>query len=260
MAIGCPPHRVFSVQSAASGREDTWTPVSRAAASFLGQAGHLIGLTGLNARGNLAQVGFRPSLIGYGKRGALVERFSASLNMDLLWAYRDLFDGKKSLERKFHPGTSWTLRGGWTIGLSVLLENFSVDRSLYQDYAVAVPRAGGAVDTIPFPSRALPDLPNYDLSVSFDTDRRSDLRDDGRTNAPILIRDPGDGIYKRSLATATTSNRLRVDWLFSYQPTPGTVFFAGYGSRLDELDAFAFRRLTRLADGFFTKFSYLFRL
>jgi hypothetical protein len=67
-------------------------------------------------------------------------------------------------------------------------------------------------------------------------------------------------VYKRRLATATASNNMRVDWLFSYQPTPGTVFFAGYGSRLDERDAFAFRRLTRSADGFFTKFSYLFRL
>src|SRR5689334_20159874 len=31
-----------------------------------------------------------------------------------------------------------------------------------------------------------------------------------------------------------TSNRLRADWLFSYQPNPGTVLFAGYGSTLTE--------------------------
>ena len=100
----------------------------------------------------------------------------------------------------------------------------------------------------------------FRLVGEYTANRRSDLRDDGRTNAPILIRDPEDGIYKRSLATATTSNNIRVDWLFSYQPTPGTVFFAGYGSRLDEQDAFRFRRLARSEDGFFTKFSYLFRL
>ncbi len=47
---------------------------------------------------------------------------------------------------------------------------------------------------------------------------------------------------------------------FSSQPTPGTVLFAGYGSSLDERDAFAFRRLQRSTDGFFLKFSYLLRL
>ena len=34
------------------------------------------------------------------------------------------------------------------------------------------------------------------------------------------------------------ANRLRVDWLFSYQPTPGTVVFAGYGTSLEEPDRF----------------------
>jgi hypothetical protein len=51
-----------------------------------------------------------------------------------------------------------------------------------------------------------------------------------------------------------------VDWLFSYRPTPGTVIFAGYGSSLSETNAFSFRDIRRLNDGFFMKFSYLFRL
>jgi hypothetical protein len=90
--------------------------------------------------------------------------------------------------------------------------------------------------------------------------RRDDLRDESRTNAPILIRDPEDGVYKRDLALAFRQNDFRVDWLFSYQPSPGTVFFAGYGSSLQEDRAFRFRSLERLSDGFFTKLSYLFRL
>jgi len=48
--------------------------------------------------------------------------------------------------------------------------------------------------------------------------------------------------------------------LFSYKPTPGTVVFLGYGSSLTEADAFRFRHLTRTADGFFLKLSYLFRM
>jgi hypothetical protein len=51
-----------------------------------------------------------------------------------------------------------------------------------------------------------------------------------------------------------------LDALFAWQPTPGTVFFAGYGSSLNEEDAFAFRNLSRSRDGFFMKFSYLFRM
>jgi hypothetical protein len=51
-----------------------------------------------------------------------------------------------------------------------------------------------------------------------------------------------------------------VDWLFSYQPTPGTVVFAGYGSTLTEPDGLRFRALRRDTDGFFLKVSYLFRM
>jgi hypothetical protein len=89
---------------------------------------------------------------------------------------------------------------------------------------------------------------------------QDDLRDDARTGHPILIRDPADGVFKRSLALRQEDNRLRIDWLFSFQPTPGTVFFAGYGSSLADEAAFRFRGLGRTQDGFFTKFSYLFRL
>ena len=51
----------------------------------------------------------------------------------------------------------------------------------------------------------------------------------------------------------------RVD-LFSYEPSPGTVVFAGYGSTLTKPTSFRFSRLERLDDGFFVKLSYLFRM
>jgi hypothetical protein len=89
---------------------------------------------------------------------------------------------------------------------------------------------------------------------------RDDLRDDARSDRPILIVDPADGVPKRSLAERQESNVFRADWLFSFQPTPGTVFFAGYGSTLAEERAFRFRGLDRTGDGFFTKLSYLFRM
>ncbi len=89
------------------------------------------------------------------------------------------------------------------------------------------------------------------------SDRSAALRDDSRTFAPILIRGP-DGGFTPAAAAAT--NGFRADWLFSFQPTPGTVLFAGYGSSLADASAFGFRDLRRTADGFFVKLSYLFRM
>jgi hypothetical protein len=72
-----------------------------------------------------------------------------------------------------------------------------------------------------------------------------------------LLHDPATNAFTRT--TASASNTFRVDWLFSYRPTPGTVLFAGYGSSLDDTGSFRFRSLARQADGFFVKLSYLFR-
>jgi len=88
---------------------------------------------------------------------------------------------------------------------------------------------------------------------------QSALRDDGRTNLPILIRDPATNTY--SVAGASTTNTVSGDFLFSYQPTPGTVVFAGYNSNLTEPASFDFLHgLHRTSDGFFIKLSYLFHV
>lgn len=95
------------------------------------------------------------------------------------------------------------------------------------------------------------------LVGQYDTQTKDDLRDDGRTNDPLL-RLNADGSFSPLLGF--TRNRIRTDWLFSYQPTPGTVVFFGYGSTLGEEQAFRFRGLTRQVDGFFVKWSWLYRL
>lgn len=94
--------------------------------------------------------------------------------------------------------------------------------------------------------------------AEYDAQSQDSLRDDSRTERPIFLRNSSTGLYEPALASR--SNGLRLDALFAWQPTPGTVFFAGYGSSLREEDAFAFRNLSRSRDGFFMKFSYLFRL
>jgi hypothetical protein len=79
---------------------------------------------------------------------------------------------------------------------------------------------------------------------------------DPRTGGAILER---DGDVFRPIG-AEADNGLRVDWLVSYRPTPGTVFFAGYGSSMQEREALRFRGLARRDDGFFVKASYLLKL
>lgn len=79
---------------------------------------------------------------------------------------------------------------------------------------------------------------------------RSPLED--RSGNAILV----SGVQDSGLE----SNELRMDWLFSYRPIPGTLVYFGYGSSMQEPDAFRFNQLERTTDGFFAKVSYLFRL
>ena len=88
-------------------------------------------------------------------------------------------------------------------------------------------------------------------------DQTDSLRDDSRTNAPILIVGSGGSVTR---AAASSNNLLHADLLLSYQPVPGTVVFAGYGSNMLDEEAFRFRGLNRTDDAFFLKASYLFRL
>ena len=75
---------------------------------------------------------------------------------------------------------------------------------------------------------------------------------DPHTGQPLLV--------NGSPAPPVVTNDFRNDVLFSYKPTPGTVVFVGYGASLTEADAFRFHDLSRTADGFFLKLSYLFRM
>src|SRR5262249_21754918 len=79
---------------------------------------------------------------------------------------------------------------------------------------------------------------------------------DPRTGQVLLVSTSSGSVP----STRTASNALRTDWLFSYRPNPGTVFFAGYGGTLNETDPLAFNELRRTTDAFFVQLSYLFRL
>ena len=83
---------------------------------------------------------------------------------------------------------------------------------------------------------------------------------DARSGLPLLASPIGEARFGPSGALLV--NDFRNDFLFSYKPTPGTVFFVGYGASLTEPQAFAFQTkdLHRVSDGFFLKASYRYRL
>ena len=84
-----------------------------------------------------------------------------------------------------------------------------------------------------------------------------------RAQRQDALYDPRTGalLYPGGLPSVPTrSGTLRVDYLVSYKPSPGTVAFFGYGSSLaappltDRL-----WDVRRESDGFFVKLAYLFR-
>ncbi|MEP6686981.1 MAG: DUF5916 domain-containing protein [Gemmatimonadales bacterium] len=307
--------------------------------------------SGFFSRPGLSHANLDPRVTLYGKSGGLVESVTGDVNVDGLYRYDQFFTSAGMQEEKVHVNTNVRLRGGWTAGASVLIEQFGYPAEVYEDYRIELPRAGGAgVDTMPFVGR--PAIPNRDYVLQLETpefaqfsgnafvlwghdenflewasgtitlfnagvdwrptdqlrlngtyqlqrvgrrndgstvnvqhiprlkieyqlsrpiflrvvgeytsERQDDLRDHTRTEAPLLIFDPGVGDFVR--ATAFTRESFRGDLLFSYQPNPGTVLFAGYGSTLrDPVDPEDPRRagLRRSDDGFFLKMSYLFRM
>ena len=93
------------------------------------------------------------------------------------------------------------------------------------------------------------------LVMQYEASERLPLVDPS-TGKVLLTRAP-NGTFQPS--TARRTNTLRGDALFSYRPSPGTVFFAGYGNTLTEPSPLAFDALRRTTDSFFVKVSYVFR-
>jgi hypothetical protein len=308
-------------------------PEFTAAAGFLSR----VGITRLTAR---------PQYTVFGESGAAIESYVASVLLDGTWDYSQFFEGRGLQDVKVHLNNNFTLRGGWRLGGSLVVESFGYPAELYENYWIERRFADG-MDTVPFIggeripnfdivfNLATPRLPEFSGSLSlilgrdenfyewapayiafttaeiawrptdrlringqltrrqyfresdhstvaartipwlrgeyqlsrgvlirlvgqYDARYQDSLRDESRSHYPILIRDPVTGTLTR--AAAQSDNDFRIDALFAYQPSPGTVFFAGYGSSLREPDAFLMRDIHRVSDGFFLKASYTFRV
>ena len=306
--------------------------------------------SGFFPRPGLVHLQFQPRATVYGRAGSLMESLTFDVNLNGRWRYDEFVGGDGILDEQLHFNVNTTLKGGWNLTGSLLLETFGYPFEIYDGYRVELPRPGGGADTVPFVGR--PRIPNRDYVLSFETpdfkhlsanafilwgndenffewspgriiisnfgvtwrptgklrldgtyalqqvrrvsdgslvnvahlprlrmeyqlsrpiflrlvgeyghEKQDSLRDDTRTEAPILVFDPGSGDFVRT--SASTRSSFRGDILFSYQPNPGTVVFFGYGSTLlDPVDPAAPRAtgLRRAEDGFFFKMSYLFHM
>jgi hypothetical protein len=97
------------------------------------------------------------------------------------------------------------------------------------------------------PNRAL----FFRLVGEYRSQRQDALLDPWTGEDALVVRGAGAG--------AQASDGLRLDFLLSYEPTPGTVAFFGYGSSLATARPLSLHEMHRQSDGFFVKLAYLFR-
>ncbi len=129
--------------------------------------------SGFISRADIASARLTNQLTTYGKPGGLFERGSVEVAVDANWIYEHLFDPNATLDRKLHFNQNVALRGGWSLGASVLVESFGYDPRLYRNLAVER-TIGTVVDTIPYndwvPERT-GRLPNLDYVLSVNSPR-----------------------------------------------------------------------------------------
>jgi hypothetical protein len=158
--------------------------------------------------------------------------------------------GDAALFREASRGNSLRIDG------SVDLRPTSALRATFQFTRLALDRDG---DGSKFSRESIPRL-----KVEYQLTRAIFVRAIGqyssRSREPLRTA-TGDAILVNNrIDTGEKTNEFQMNWLFSYRPTPGTLFYLGYDSSLLEADAFAFSDLHRTRDGFFAKISYLFRM
>jgi hypothetical protein len=157
--------------------------------------------------------------------------------------------GRAAIFEEGTTGTGWLLTGGVnvrpasTVRVAVTGTVFRLDRLGGGEFARStIPRLKVEYQ----PNRAL----FFRAIGEYRSERRAALVEPG-TGQPLLV----SGLAQ----PPTEFNGLRVDLLASFEPTPGTVAFLGYGSSLETSEEFNWSRLQRRSDGFFVKLAYQIR-
>ena len=176
--------------------------------------------------------------------GATTPAFKAfDIDAQLNWGGVPIFaEGSEGYETRLALLANLRAGGSMRVGGRVTLSRLTRRRDGSEFARTLIPRL--KVEYQPRRSLFLRAVAEYQA-------QRRDARRDARTGAPLRV----DGQPQ----VRDDSNGLRYDLLLSYEPTPGTVAFLGYGSSLDNGDAFGFDALARQRDGFFLKLAYRFR-
>ena len=157
--------------------------------------------------------------------------------------------GRAAIFQEGTTGRGWQLIGGVdlrptsTVRITALGTLFRLSRLDGREFARST-----------IPRLKLEYQPNRALFFRVIGEYRSERR-----NA-LLDPASGDSLFVGGAAQPTTEfNGFRLDLLASFEPTPGTVAFLGYGSSLESDQEFNWSRLQRVNDGFFVKLAYQVR-
>lgn len=123
--------------------------------------------SGFFPRPGLVHLNFDPRVAAYGRSGALMESLTFDVNLNGRWRYDEFIHGDGILDEQLHFNLNSTLKGGWELTGSLLLESFGYPFEIYGGYRVEVPRAAGGADTAAFVGR--PRIPNRDYVLSVTT-------------------------------------------------------------------------------------------
>jgi hypothetical protein len=157
--------------------------------------------------------------------------------------------GRAAIFQEGTTGRGWQLTGGVdlrptsTVRITALGTVFRLFRLDGSEFARST-----------IPRLKLEYQPNRALFFRVIGEYRSERR------AALLDPATGDSLFVGGAAQPTTEfNGFRLDLLASFEPTPGTVAFLGYGSSLESDAQFNWSRLQRVNDGFFVKLAYQVR-
>jgi len=151
-------------------------------------------------------------------------------------------EGSLGFETRLTAGLSLRPTGSIRLTASQTLARITRDRDGSEFARTIIPRVKAEYQ----PHRSL-----FFRFVAEYVATRQAMLQDARTGELLVVNGTPSASSER--------NRIRVDWLASFEPTPGTVAFFGYGSSLDDTRPFGFHQLQRASDGFFVKLAYQIR-
>jgi hypothetical protein len=175
--------------------------------------------SGFFPRPGLVHLQFQPRATVYGRAGSAMESLTFDVNLNGRWRYDEFIGGDGILDEQLHFNVNTTLKGGWNLTGSLLLETFGYPFEIYGGYRIELPRPGGGADTVAFVGR--PRIPNRDYVLSFETPEFKHLSG----NAFVLWGNdenffewsPGRIIISNVGVTWRPTGKLRLDGTYALQ-------------------------------------------